>query len=331
MNWKGSIMNTRTVLILALACSMATLTFAGPQSAASASGATQRTYATPDAAADDLIKATADFDTSALLQIFGPAGEDFVSTADPVQDKNNVAAFAALAKQKESIQKNGSTRATLIVGDNDWPFPVPLVKKGSKWMFDTAAGKKEILYRRIGANELDAIQMCKGYVEAQHEYASDKHDGSEINEYAQKIISTSGKQDGLYWQNADGSPGGPISERAAKAIEEGYSLDKRSAYHGYYFKILKGQGPNAPMGKLDYVIQGAMIGGFALIAAPADYRVTGVKTFIVNQNGVVYQKDLGPNTLEIAKKIELYDPDKTWQRTDDEWPEETQTTDAAAQ
>jgi hypothetical protein len=175
------------------------------------------------------------------------------------------------------------------------------------------------LRRRIGANELDAIQICRGFVEAQYEYASQQHDG--INQYAQQIISSPGKQDGLYWRNPDGLPGGPISEAIAQAIAEGYSFDKPAAYHGYYFKVLKGQGPAAPLGQIDYVIEGVMIGGFALVAVPAEYRVTGVKTFMVSNYGVVYEKDLGPDSLTIAKNMELYNPDKTWHRTNDGWPE----------
>jgi hypothetical protein len=283
----------------------------------------QKTFATPQEAADALISAASDYNLPALLEIFGPDGQDLVETKDPVQDKNQAEAFAALAKKKNSVSvdpKNPNL-AFLIVGDNDWPTPVPLVKKNGKWMFDSKQGRKEVLYRRIGTNELDAIQLCRGYVEAQHQYALAIHDDSGVNQYAQKLISTPGKQDGLYWENADGSPGGPISKRVAQAIAEGYSVDKRSAYHGYYFKVLKGQGPAARLGRIDYVIQGAMIGGFALLAVPADYRVTGVKSFIVGQDGVVYQKDLGPNSIEIGKQMELYNPDKTWQVTDDNWPE----------
>jgi hypothetical protein len=281
------------------------------------------TFTTPEAAVEVLIKATGDYDVPTLMKIFGPAGEDFVSSADQVRDKNNAAAFAEWARTKNAIQKDpqNPNRAIVVVGDDEWPFPVPLVKKGTKWRFDSAAGRSEILYRRIGANELDAIQVCRGYNEAQREYATTIHDNSGVNQYAQKIISTPGKQDGLYWTNEDGTPGGPISEPVAKALAEGYSVDKRSAYHGYYFKILKGQGPAAPLGKIDYVIQGAMIGGFALIAAPAEYRVTGVKTFMVGPEGIVYQKDLGVDTLSLAKQIELYNPDKTWQATDDGWPQ----------
>jgi Protein of unknown function (DUF2950) len=212
------------------------------------------------------------------------------------------------------------------VGNDDWPLPIPLVKKNAAWYFDSKAGHDEVLRRRIGANELDAIQVCRGYVEAQHQYASQAHDG--INQYAQKIISSPGKQDGLYWKNEDGTSGGPIGEAVARAIQEGYT--SKGPYHGYYFKILKGQGPGAPLGRLDYVIQGVMIGGFALVAVPAEYRVTGVQTFIVNQSGLVYQKDLGPDSVQIAKQMELYSPDKSWRRTDDQWPDSTAGTQVAA-
>jgi hypothetical protein len=192
------------------------------------------------------------------------------------------------------------------------------VKVNGKWYWDAKQARQDILYRRIGANELDAITVCRGYVSAQIEYASEAHDG--INQYAQKIISTPGKQDGLYWKDADGKSAGPIGEPIAKALEEGYS-SKYEGYHGYYFKILKGQGKDAPNGAINYVIENVMIGGFALVAVPVEYRVTGVKTFIISYEGVVYQKDLGPNSLEIVKKMELYNPDKTWVATNDAWPE----------
>jgi DUF2950 family protein len=221
--------------------------------------------------------------------------------------------FAAEARvrMRVSIDPRNRNRAILYLGNSNWPAPVPLVKSGGKWSFDAQAGRRELLYRRIGRNELDAIEICRGFVEAQHEYALQKHDGSNVNQYAQRIISTPGKQDGLAWQNPDGSWGGPVGEPIARAIEQGYS-SKYEPYHGYYFKVLKGQGPAAPLGKLDFVVEGAMIGGFALIAAPAQYRITGVKTFMVSHDGVVYQKDLGPDTLAIARKIERFNPDKTW-------------------
>jgi DUF2950 family protein len=283
------------------------------------SSAVQESFATPQLAADALIAAVGDYNVPSLLKIFGPDGKDFVNSADPVQDKGYAETFTKRAKEKSSVTldpKNGA-RATLSVGNDDWPFPVPIVRKGHKWAFDSKQGHDEILFRRIGANELDAIQICRGFVEAQKEYASEVHDDSGINQYAQKIISTPGKRDGLYWQNADGTSGGPISEAVARAIEEGYSPNQSSGYHGYYFKVLKGQGPVAPMGQLDYVINGIMIGGFALAAVPAEYRVTGVKTFLVSYDGIVYEKDLGPESREIVKNMDRYNPDKTWLASND--------------
>jgi hypothetical protein len=284
----------------------------------------QKGFATPESAVEALVQAAASYDVPSLLSILGPDGKDLVSSADTVRDKNGAAAFAAKAKERSAIliDKKDKNLATLTIGNDDWPLPVPLVKRNGQWYFDSKAGHDEVLRRRIGSNELDAIQVCRGYVEAQRAYASEAHDG--INQYAQRIISSPGKQDGLVWKNEDGTTGGPISDAIARAIAEGYS-NKREPYHGYYFKILKGQGPNAPLGQLDYVIQGVMIGGFALVAVPAEYRVTGVQSFIVNQDGVVYQKDLGPDSLNIAKGLELYNPDKTWRRTDDQWPDSVST------
>jgi len=281
---------------------------------------TQKAFATPKEAVEALIQATENFDAPALKEILGPDGEDLVSSEDPVQDKNNAIAFAARAREKNdvAIDPKNSKRAIISVGSEDWPLPIPLVNKAGKWIFDTKVGLQEVLFRRIGSNELDAIQICRGYVEAQHEYALEKHDNAEVNQYAQRIISAPGKHDGLAWRNPDGSMGGPVGEGIAKALDQGYT-NKSRAYHGYYFKILKGQGPAARLGQIDFVVNGAMIGGFALAAAPAEYRVTGVKTFLVSYDGVVYQKDLGPETLKIFKDMELYNPDKTWVRTDDNW------------
>ena len=280
----------------------------------------QKTFATPKEAVEALIQATENFDVPALKEVLGPDGEDLVSSEDPVQDKNNAIAFAARAREKNEvvIDPKNSKRAIISVGNEDWPLPIPLVNKAGKWIFDTKAGRQEVLFRRIGSNELDAIQICRGYVEAQEAYALEKHDNAEVNQYAQRIISTPGKHDGLAWRNPDGSMGGPVGEGIAKALDQGYT-NKGQAYHGYYFKILKGQGPAARLGRIDFVVNGAMIGGFALAAAPAEYRVTGVKTFLVSYDGVVYQKDLGPETLKIFKDMELYNPDKTWVGTDDNW------------
>jgi len=281
--------------------------------------APQQTFSTAQLAADALIQAADKNDIPALLNLFGPDGKELVSSADPVQDKKRIEEFVTKAHEKRNVisESGNSARAILAVGSDDWPFPVPIVKQNGKWHFDAKAGRDEIVFRRVGANELDAIQICRGFVEAQKEYASEIHDDSGLNQYAQKIISTPGQHDGLYWKNEDGTPGGPISEAVARAIEEGYSPDQASGYHGYIFKVLKGQGPAARLGQLDYVINGVMIGGFALVAAPAEYRSTGVKTFMVSYDGIVYEKDLGPDSLKIVQSMERYNPDKTWHATQD--------------
>ena len=312
----------RALLLVAFGCTVVMFSQAqqSEKQATTPSQPTQKAFATPKEAVEALLQATENFDVPALKEILGPDGEDLVSSEDPVQDKNNAIAFAVRAREKNdvAIDPKNSKRAIISVGNEDWPLPIPLVNKAGKWIFDTKAGRQEVLFRRIGSNELDAIQICRGYVEAQHEYALEKHDNAEVNQYAQRIISTPGKHDGLAWRNPDGSMGGPVGEGIAKALDQGYT-NKSQAYHGYYFKILKGQGPAARLGQIDFVVNGAMIGGFALAAAPAEYRVTGVKTFLVSYDGVVYQKDLGPDTLKIFKDMELYNPDKTWARTDDNW------------
>jgi hypothetical protein len=271
------------------------------------------TFDSPQQAAEALIAAAGKFDVAALEAIFGPEGEDLILTGEEALDRQRAEEFAALAKQKHSVivDPKNANHATLVVGEDDWPLPVFIVKKGGKWSFDAKTGRREILYRRIGDNELNAIRVCRGFVEAQHEYALVKHDGSEVNQYAQRIISTPGKQDGLAWQNPDGTWGGPVGEGIARVIEQGYT-SRAEPFHGYFFKVLKGQGPAAPLGAMDFIGKGAMIGGFALVAAPAEYRVTGVMTFIVSHDGVVYQKDLGPDTLDVFKSMERYNPDQTW-------------------
>ena len=280
---------------------------------AATAAAKHRTFATSRAAADALVAATAQWDVPALLEILGPDGKDLIESGDAVLDRNTANEFAAQAKKKLEIvlDPKNPKRATLIVGAEDWPMPIPLVENAGAWSFDTAAGKREILMRRIGRNELDAIQVCHGYVEAQEEYASEPRGGSEVTQYARKIIGSADSQDGLAWRDKDGTWRGPIGVKVAGAIAEGYS-NKYEPYHGYYFKILKGQGSSAPLGQLDYVVKGLMIGGFALVAAPADYEVTGVKSFIVSNDGVVYEKDLGPKTLETFRAMERFNPDNTW-------------------
>ena len=279
----------------------------------------QKQFDTPQQAADGLVQAAEAFDVAALTDILGPDSTDIISSQDQVADKNLAQAFVAKAKEKLAIEKEGTKEAVVAVGKDSYELPIPLVKNKGKWSFNTKIGREEILNRRIGANELDAIAICRGFVEAQQEYALEKHDDSKVNQYAQRIISTPGKQDGLAWKNADSTWGGPIGEEIAQALEQGYS-DKAQPYHGYFFKVLKSQGPNARMGKMDFVVEGAMIGGFALAAAPAQYKVTGVMSFIVGPDGIVHQKDLGPDTLKTFQDMETYDPDKTWKVTNDDWP-----------
>lgn len=281
--------------------------------AATAARPAQRTFASAKAAADALVAAASTFDVPTLTAILGPDGIDLVVTEDTVQDRNQAAAFAAMAREKLLVVEDpGDPKsATVTVGPGDWPMPIPLVGDGKRWRFDVVAGREEVFLRRIGRNELDAIRSCRNFVKAQHEYASQKRDGARVNQYAQRVVSTPGRQDGLAWQNADGTWGGPLAEGVARAIAEGYH-QRNAPFHGYYFKVLKSQGPSASLGELDFVVQGAMIGGFALVAAPADYEKTGVKTFIVSHEGVVYEKDLGPGTLEVFEVLERFDPDESW-------------------
>ena len=276
--------------------------------------APSKTFDTPQQAADALIAAAGAFDLPALESILGTDGRDLVVTGDTVQDKNRAEEFAKRAAESKTVTVDpaNANRATLAVGSNGWPLPVPIVRRAGKWSFDAREGREEIINRRIGGNELDAIELCRVYVEAQHEYALAAREVTGVNQYAQRLISSAaGKRDGLAWQNADGSWGGPLGEGVARAIDQGYS-DRAEPYNGYYFKVLTGQGAAAPLGEMDFVIKGVMIGGFALIAAPAEYGVTGVQTFIVSHDGVVYQKDLGPKTLALAKAIQRFNPDKSW-------------------
>ncbi len=318
------------IILIVPWCVLPGLASVQAQSEAKTATTAPKAFDTPQQATEALINAAGAYDVPELMAIFGPDGKDFVASADPVEDKNNAAAFATEARAKNSIWIDPAkpNRAIIIIGEEEWPMPVPLIKKNGKWYFEAKSGRQEILFRRIGANELDAIQVCRGFVDAQKEYALQIHDDSGVNQYAQRIFSTPGKQDGLYWQNSDGTSDGPIGDAVAKALEEGYSIGK-PGFHGYYFKILKGQGPAAPLGRLDYVIEGIMIGGFALVAVPAEYRVTGVKTFIVNNGGIVYQKDLGTDSLNIVKNMELYNPDATWHPTNDEWPPSVASTSSA--
>ncbi len=272
----------------------------------------QRHFGSPEEAATALIQAAEQFDVPALVEILGSEGKSLVSSKDSVMDRKIGVEFAAVARAQHRIELDSSRKsATLVVGPGKWPLPMPIVEDKGTWRFDAEAGADEIRLRRIGQNELDAIQVCRGFVEAQREYARTRHDGASVNQYAQRIISTPRKRDGLAWQAADGSWEGPVGEVIARAIAEGYTKTP-SPYHGYNFKVLKGQGPAAPLGEMNFVVKGVMIGGFALVAAPAEYLVTGVKTFIVSHDGIVYEQDLGPQTPERFRAMERYNPDSTW-------------------
>src|SRR6266481_10149897 len=273
MRANSNVMDSSKVFWIAFAitlCGFLTLALqAAPkpkQDADTALQSQQKQFNSPKEAAESLVEAAEAFDVAALKEILGPDSADIVSSEDAVQDKNKALAFAAKAKEKNSVEidKKYPNRAILSVGNDEFQLPIPIVKRKGKWSFDTKVGREEILNRRIGANELNAIEICRGFVEAQHEYAQEKHDDSKVNQYAQHILSTPGKHDGLAWQNQDGTWEGPVGEEVAKALAEGYSGQRGQPYHSYYFKVLKGQGPAAPMGEMDFVVGGAMIGGFAL-------------------------------------------------------------------
>jgi hypothetical protein len=276
----------------------------------------QQAYPSPEDAAAGLAAAVKTGTRSALLKVLGKDGGDIVESGDDVADAEARQRFLSAYDAKHSIKAEGNKKATLILGTDEFPFPIPLVNYNTGWEFDPAAGRREILYRRIGRNELDAIQTCLAFVDAQNEYAEKDRTGNGVGVYAQRIVSTPGKKDGLFWRD-DGDPS-PLGELAAKASAEGYkaSGDQSAPYHGYYFRILTGQGSDAPGGALNYVVKGKMIGGFGLIAYPAEYGNSGVMTFVVNHAGTVYQKDLGRRTEAIAKRIYLFDPDQTWKKVD---------------
>src|SRR5262245_36639048 len=289
--------------------------------AASVAGA-QQAFKTPEEAASALVGAAKTGDRKAIVTVLGPDGEDIVSSGDDVADAATRQKFVAAYDAKHEIAMEGADKSIMVIGQEDFPLPIPLVRKDGMWRFDTAAGREEILARRIGKNELDAIQASLAYVDAQNEYAEKDRTGAGMNTYAQRIISQPGKKDGLYWLTAQGEEESPLGELVAQATAQGYRVGGgRTPYHAYYFKILTKQGPAAPGGELDYVVNGKMIGGFALVAYPAEYRNSGVMTFIVNHVGDVFQKDLGPNTAQLAERMASYNPDSTWQKVADTEPD----------
>jgi len=274
----------------------------------------QQAFPSPEQAAAALADAVKSGTNGAVLKLLGPAADDIIDSGDEVADAEMRQRFTTAYDAKHSIKADGSKKATLIIGNDDFPFPIPLYNTRGGWEFDTEAGRIEVLYRRIGRNELDTIQTCLAYVDAQNEYAEKDH-GLGVGVYAQRIVSSPGTKDGLFWQD-DHDPS-PLGELAAKASGEGYKLDGNGApYHGYYYRILKAQGADAPGGALSYLVNGKMIGGFGMIAYPAEYGNSGVMSFMVNHAGTIYQKDLGRSGEASAKRMRAFDPDQTWKKVD---------------
>jgi hypothetical protein len=305
--------SARSLLICALALLVAVMF----QGTALAAKPKQKTFGTPEAAVEALVKALRDGSEKGLLAIFGPGSEALISSGDKVDDRERREEFVRLYGEANRLEPAGDKKIVVHVGKNDWPFPIPIVQTGDNWRFDTKQGREEILHRRIGENELGAIQTCLAIVDAQREYATRDRDGDHLLEYAQKFESTKGKTDGLYWQVKPGEKPSPLGPLVAKARGEGYTKGEKPApYNGYFFRILTAQGKDAKGGEYSYLVKGKMVGGFAVVAYPATYAVSGVKTFIVNHDGVVYQKDLGPKTVKLAKSMKTYNPDKTWEKVD---------------
>ncbi len=280
-----------------------------------ATASQQKTFASAEEAVKAAIAAAKNNDDKELLAIFGAQAKDLISSGDAIADKQRRAQFIKAFDEQNRLVVEG-TNTVVVIGKNEWPFPIPLVKKNDSWVFDTAKGTEEVLNRRIGDNELSAIQVSLAYFDAQREYARKDRDGDGLVEYAQKFRSDAGKKNGLYWEAKTGEEVSPLGPFAVRAVKEGYGqnkpTDKPAPYHGYYYRILSAQGKNAPGGAYSYLIKGNMIGGFALVAYPAEYRNSGVMTFIVSHGGKVFQKDLGKNTASLAQNMKEYDPDSSW-------------------
>jgi hypothetical protein len=290
------------------------LVSASAQVALGAAAAKQRTFSSPEEGVKALIDAAKKNDTKGILEILGPEAKSIIESGDPVADRTAQERFVKSYDEANKLMKSGDTTSILEVGKDNWPFPIPLVKENAGWRFDTKEGKEEIVNRRIGRNELDVIQVCLAVVDAEREYYQRDPDGDKLLQYAQKFISTKGKRDGLYWETKPGEQPSPLGPLVAHARGEGYkgAGGKPVAYHGYYYKLLTGQGKDAPGGAYDYMVRGKMMGGFGMVAYPAQYGSSGIMTFIVNHDGVVYQKDLGPKTASVAQSMTKFNPDKTW-------------------
>lgn len=276
-------------------------------------------FQTPEQAVDALVAALEAGDSNQLNLLFGPGSEELVSSGDAVADASGRQEFVAAYRAKHALVPAGDDRTELQVGEDDWPVPVPLVKRDDRWYFDGAEGADEIIYRRVGRNELGAIRVCRGFVDAQIEYASEGRDGNEPGLYAAFLISDEGRQNGLYWPTEEGEPESPAGPFVAAAAGEGYrraTSGEPTPYHGYYYRMLYAQGPNASGGAREYFEEGRLVDGYALIAWPADYGVSGVKSFMVSQDGVVYEKDMGEETATAVTMIELFDPDASWSKVE---------------
>ena len=278
----------------------------------------QQHFTTPEAATAALVAAVRADDPRRIRAVLGPGSDKLISSGDRVADRQGRTRFVAAFEKNSRIEMEGDAKATLVVGENDWPLPFPILKHADGWRFDAKSGAEEILNRRIGRNELAAIKVCLAYVDAQREYALTQGSRDGMHEYALKLVSSPGKKDGLYWQTKEGWPLSPLGPLAEKAKEEGYGKSKHAAhepYHGYVYSILTRQGDDAPGGAYDYVVQGRMIGGFALVAYPARWGASGVMTLIVNHDGTVYEKNLGKATAAIASKMTRFNPDSSWSKT----------------
>jgi hypothetical protein len=273
----------------------------------------QKTYSSPQQAVQALVTAVKADDPAQLMQILGPEAKAILYSGDPVADKTTREMFLEKYDQMNRLATEPDHSVTLYVGAENWPFPIPLIKKNNAWLFDTPAGKKEILYRRIGRNEFNTIDTLHSLVDAEKEYASEPRGGEQTKQYAQKLLSDPGKHNGLYWKTEKGQPPSPMGSLVAEAFEEGYRKQEGPVpFHGYIYRLLRSQGKDAPGGEKNYMVDGKLTGGFAFVAYPVDYRNSGVMTFIVSQDGRIYQKDFGPNTESIASKMTAYDPDKSW-------------------
>ncbi len=282
--------------------------------------AAQQSYKTPEEAVTALVEAARSGSTETLLAVFGPDGEDIVLSGDDVADAAGRETFVKAYDAKHSMESEGDDKVVLILGEEEWPFPIPVVRDNDAWIFDAEAGREEILARRIGRNELSAIQAVLAYVDAQNEYAEAARLNGGIATYAQRILSQPGKKDGLYWPAELGGKS-PLGDLVAQAAADGYSVDeKRAPFHGYFYKVLTRQGASAPGGAYDYIAGDKMIGGFALVAYPAEYENSGIMTFLVNHDGIVFQKDLGSQTSQIVEAMTEFNPDDTWTRSKEDAP-----------